>query len=166
MKRPFESDALTRQEQQQIAEAVAALPATESGEIDRGDRHFESLRERLGEDLCRRGGIYVIPEGFVLSVVIPIYNEVATVESVVERMRETGMPLELILVDDGSTDGTRELLEKMESDPELTIIMHEQNRGKGAALRTGFNAATGDVIAIQDADLEYCLLYTSPSPRD
>ncbi|HAL13571.1 MAG TPA: glycosyl transferase, partial [Planctomycetaceae bacterium] len=99
--------------------------------------------------------MYVIPEGFVLSVVIPIYNEVATVESVVERMRETGMPLELILVDDGSTDGTRELLEKMESDPELTIIMHEQNRGKGAALRTGFNAATGDVIAIQDADLEY-----------
>ena len=155
MKRPFESDALTRQEQQQIAEAVAALPATESGEIDRGDRHFESLREQLGEDLCRRGGIYVIPEDFVLSVVIPIYNEVATVESVVERMRETGMPLELILVDDGSTDGTRELLEKMESDPELTIIMHEQNRGKGAALRTGFNAATGDVIAIQDADLEY-----------
>ena len=79
MKRPFESDALTRQEQQQIAEAVAALTATESGEIDRGDRHFESLRERLGEDLCRRGGIYVIPEDFVLSVVIPIYNEVATV---------------------------------------------------------------------------------------
>lgn len=155
MKRSFDSDSLTEPEQQQIANAVAALPASDQQGVDRGDQHIDTLREQLGEELCTRGGIYVIPKDFVLSVVIPIYNEVATVESVVSRMRETRMPLELILVDDGSTDGTRELLEKMEDDPELTIIMHEKNRGKGAALQTGFKAATGDVVAIQDADLEY-----------
>ena len=155
MKRSFESDSLTEAEQQQIANAVAALPASDQHGFDRGDQHFDALREQLGEELCKRGGIYVIPTDFVLSVGIPIYNEVATVESVVTRMRETRMPLELILVDDGSTDGTRELLENMKDDSDLTIIMHEKNRGKGAALQTGFKAATGDVVAIQDADLEY-----------
>ncbi|MBA61730.1 MAG: glycosyl transferase [Planctomycetaceae bacterium] len=109
----------------------------------------------LGSDLCGRAGIYVLPKDFRLSVVIPIYNEVRTLQEVVEKVRSIGLNLEMVLVDDGSTDGTRELLDKMKDDEDLTIVCHVQNKGKGAAVRTGFQQATGDVIVIQDADLEY-----------
>lgn len=91
-----------------------------------------------------------------LSVVIPCYNESRTIRSIVDKV--SGVPLddiEIIVVDDASTDGTRELL-KREIEPLVSkIIYHEINMGKGAALRSGFNEATGDVVVVQDADMEY-----------
>ena len=90
-----------------------------------------------------------------LSVVIPVYNEVSTVETLLRRVREVPLWLEVIVVDDGSTDGTRDLLPGLEGTLIDTLVFHEKNRGKGAALRTGFQHATGDVVVVQDADMEY-----------
>ena len=89
-----------------------------------------------------------------LSVVIPVYNECKTVERVLQRVAEVGLDTEIIVVDDGSSDGTREIL-TARPEGEFRLILHERNCGKGAALRTGFEAATGDFVIVQDADLEY-----------
>lgn len=91
-----------------------------------------------------------------LSVVIPCYNERKTIAHIVEVVRNCGVtPLEIIIVDDCSTDGTRDIL-KQEIEPQVAkVVYHEKNQGKGAALRTGFKQATGDVVIVQDADLEY-----------
>ncbi len=90
-----------------------------------------------------------------LSIVIPVYNEVHTLEKLLQAVRDApiDLPKELIAVDDCSTDGTRELMRKLPGD--VRCFYHERNQGKGAALRTGFAAATGDIVLIQDADLEY-----------
>ncbi len=99
-----------------------------------------------------------------LSIVMPVFNERATLEEIVQRVLDVdvGMEKELILVDDGSTDGTRELYgpicERFKP-ADIRVILHDRNRGKGAALRTGFAAARGDIVLVQDADLEY-------DPRD
>lgn len=90
----------------------------------------------------------------VLSVVIPVYNEVDTIREILECVRAVDIDKEIILVDDGSTDGTREILRGM-SDNTTKVVLHERNMGKGAALRTGFQNVTGDIVIIQDADLEY-----------
>ncbi|MEQ1856180.1 MAG: glycosyltransferase family 2 protein [Longimicrobiales bacterium] len=90
-----------------------------------------------------------------LTVVIPCYNEVATIETLLERVREVPLKLEVVVVDDGSKDGTRDILPRLEGTLIDKLIMHEQNAGKGAALRTGFKHATGDVVVVQDADMEY-----------
>ncbi len=90
-----------------------------------------------------------------LSVVIPVYNEVGTVEALLRRVHEVPLWLEVIVVDDGSTDGTRDLLPRLEGTLIDRLVMHEKNAGKGAALRTGFAHATGDVVVVQDADMEY-----------
>jgi len=90
-----------------------------------------------------------------LTVVIPVYNEVHTVEALLHRVREVPLNLEVIVVDDGSTDGTRDVLPKLEGTLIDRLVMHEKNAGKGAALRTGFKHATGDVVVVQDADMEY-----------
>lgn len=126
----------------------------------------------------------------LLSVIIPVYNERATIEEILRRVQAVPVPKEIVLVDDGSTDGTRELLERLSADADaarsedaeavhtdpgtgqqnpdgswgfdvdnIRVLFHERNQGKGAALRTGFGVAGGDVILIQDADLEY-------DPRD
>ena len=105
--------------------------------------------------LCRRLGIYRLPADFVLSVVIPVYNEAATIEAVLHRVREAGVPCQMIVVDDGSTDGTREVLDRWRDEPDVTLLSHATNLGKGAALRTGFAHTHGDAVIVQDADLEY-----------
>jgi len=89
-----------------------------------------------------------------LSIVIPVFNEVKTIEEVIARVRNTPYSKELIIVDDCSTDGTRELLEKIKTDG-TKIYYHDKNQGKGAALRTGFKMVQGDIVIIQDADMEY-----------
>ena len=92
-----------------------------------------------------------------LSVVIPVFNEVMTIEVIVELVRATplDMKLEIVIVDDYSTDGTREKVSKLASDDDIKAFFHDKNYGKGAALRSGFKIASGDIIIIQDADLEY-----------
>jgi len=95
---------------------------------------------------------------FLLSVVMPAYNERGTIEEIIRRVKATPYRKEIIVVDDASTDGTREWLKALD-DPEVRVLFHDRNRGKGAALRTGFAEARGDIVVIQDADLEY-------DPRD
>ncbi len=110
-----------------------------------------------------------------LSIIMPVYNEIKTIAEIVRRVRAVRLAVtagygpedgntieferELLIVDDGSTDGTREYLRTIESDPDTMVIFHERNQGKGAAVRTGLEHASGDVMIIQDADLEY-------DPRD
>jgi glycosyltransferase involved in cell wall biosynthesis len=110
-----------------------------------------------------------------LSVVMPVYNEVQTVAGILQRVRAAKLDVsagygpddgdvvkferEIVIVDDGSTDGTREILDMLRGQPDIVIVYHEKNQGKGAAVRTGLGHASGDVMLIQDADLEY-------DPRD
>ena len=91
----------------------------------------------------------------VLSVVIPVYNEKPTLEEVLARVRAVPIDKEIVIIDDGSTDGTRELLEIVAKEPGTKVFYHQRNLGKGAAVRTGLAACQGDIIIIQDADLEY-----------
>lgn len=89
-----------------------------------------------------------------LSVVIPVYNEIETINEILKRVQSVPHDKEIIVVDDRSTDGTTEFLSQI-SDDNITVLLHPVNRGKGAALRTGFERVTGDIVIIQDADLEY-----------
>ncbi len=110
-----------------------------------------------------------------LSVIMPVYNEIGTITEILQRVRSVQLKVragygpddgdvveferEIVIVDDGSTDGTREILRGLENEPDLLVIFHEHNQGKGGAVRTGLEHASGDVMLIQDADLEY-------DPRD
>lgn len=94
-----------------------------------------------------------------LSVVIPVYNEVESIQEILKRVKATGLAGEIVVVDDGSRDGTRDLLKTLDGQDGLRVILHEKNQGKGAAVCTGLAAATGDILLVQDADLEY-------DPRD
>lgn len=96
-----------------------------------------------------------LPADFLLTVVMPVYNEEKTLVEIVDAVLAEPTPKELVLVDDGSTDASRSILRQLEQRDGVRVRMHEQNRGKGAALRTGFEAAHGDLVVIQDADLEY-----------
>ncbi|HPP30088.1 MAG TPA: glycosyltransferase family 2 protein, partial [bacterium] len=89
-----------------------------------------------------------------LSVIVPVYNEKDTIFKIIERIVEVPVEKEIIVVDDGSTDGTREILQDFKS-PNLKIILKEKNEGKGSAIREGLKYVSGDVVVIQDADLEY-----------
>lgn len=91
-----------------------------------------------------------------VSIVIPCYNEIKTIAQILQKVQAVDLPFakEIVIVDDGSVDGTREFLATLQ-DENIRVILHAQNQGKGAALRTGFQQATGDIIIIQDADLEY-----------
>ncbi len=94
-----------------------------------------------------------------LSVLIPVYNERETIEEIIDQVRKVnladGLEKELVIVDDGSTDGSRDILERLPVSTEMRIVFHEVNQGKGAAVRTAIQHAQGDVFLIQDADLEY-----------
>lgn len=89
------------------------------------------------------------------SVIIPAYNEKQTIQEIVRRVQATGLVDEIVIVDDGSEDGTREILKGLDGNDNVRVILHEKNSGKGAAVMTGIRAAAGDVLIIQDADLEY-----------
>ena len=94
-----------------------------------------------------------------LSVIIPVYNEVQNIREILKRVQATGLAWEILIVDDGSTDGTLDILKELDGTDQIRVVLHEKNQGKGAAVRTGFGEAKGDVFLIQDADLEY-------DPRD
>lgn len=94
-----------------------------------------------------------------LTVIIPVYNEINTIAEILNRVKQVGVAWQIVIVDDGSTDGTREYLATLAGDPQIEVVLHEHNQGKGAAVRTGFQHARGDLLLIQDADLEY-------DPRD
>ena len=116
---------------------------------------LDVLEKLLTPAVCRRLGLYRLPEQFLLSVVVPVFNEEATVRELVRRVLETDIRCEIILVDDGSADGTPKILEELSDPPTVQVYKHETNRGKGAALKTGFQHVQGDVVIVQDADLEY-----------
>ena len=94
-----------------------------------------------------------------LTVIIPVYNEVGNIEEILKRVKAAKKAAEIIVVDDGSQDGTRDILKNLDGKEKVRVILHEKNQGKGAAVRTGLDAATGEILLIQDADLEY-------DPRD
>lgn len=135
----------------------------EAGTTPYSQTWYEHLRSRLGDAACRQLGFYAIPEDLVLSVVVPVYNEEKTLRALVDRVRAVPLRKEIVLVDDGSKDSSREVLKLLAaesaSNPDplnrLSIHFHEKNQGKGAAVRTGFSKATGHIVLIQDADLEY-----------
>ncbi len=96
------------------------------------------------------------PRPLRLTVIMPVYNEAATVETAIQRVWRVPLDVELVCVDDGSTDGTADVLRRLQADGVIDrLIVHEHNRGKGAAVRSGIRAATGDIVVVQDADLEY-----------
>ncbi len=94
-----------------------------------------------------------------ITAIIPVYNEVDTIQEIVRRVQAVGLITEILIVDDGSTDGTRDLLGDLDAQPGVRVILQERNQGKGSAVRAGMKAAQGDILLIQDADLEY-------DPRD
>ena len=138
-----------------------------------GNARFEQILERLRnceglveQELQEYQSVDTTPSNgdgtavdYLLSIVIPVYNEEATVARVVSRVAALPLNSEIVIVDDCSTDGTRAILERVADLPKVQVISKDKNAGKGAALRTGFEHATGDFIIVQDADLEY-------DPRD
>ncbi|MFL5241921.1 MAG: glycosyltransferase family 2 protein [Gemmataceae bacterium] len=112
------------------------------------------LRKLLGEGACRQLSLFPVPEGFKLSVVVPVFNEKQWIREILRRIQEVPVPKEIIVVDDFSTDGTREILKELETS-EVRVFYQPHNQGKGAALREGFRHVAGDVVIVQDADLEY-----------
>jgi glycosyltransferase involved in cell wall biosynthesis len=127
-----------------LLDQVAASPS----------RRLAVLRRLLGEAACHKLGLYPIPDGFKLSVVIPVYNEHQWVRELVRRVQAAPIPKEILVVDDCSTDGTRDILRDLEAEG-VRVFYQPYNQGKGAALREGFRHVTGNVVVVQDADLEY-----------
>ena len=154
------------------SESTVQVPFTKSSDHESGDssviRRVEALAGQIEElsnlfDFDMSYEVqpldYELPSTFKLSIVIPVYNEEATLRAIMGRVVSIPVPKEVILVDDCSTDGTREILSDFEQVSGIQVLYKSRNEGKGAALRSGFEIASGDIIVIQDADLEY-------DPRD
>lgn len=136
----------TGQDVTQLLDRVAADPAV----------RVEVLHKLLGEGAARQIGVFPLPPGFKLSVVIPVYNEERWLAELVRRVQAVPIPMELILVNDFSTDGTPAILKQLEAKYDNLRVFHQpKNMGKGAALREGFKHCTGDLVIVQDADWEY-----------
>jgi glycosyltransferase involved in cell wall biosynthesis len=122
---------------------------------------YAELRAGLGDVACHELNIYAIPDDILLTVVMPVYNECNSIREVIDRVRAVPIRKEIIVIDDGSKDGTRAVLEayppeeRQDALNTVKILFHEHNQGKGRALRTGFAAAEGDIVLVQDADFEY-----------
>ena len=114
------------------------------------------LQSYVSADVSSGEGLRI---DYVLSVVIPVFNEASTIIQVITRVAALPLDTEIVVVDDCSTDGTRELLQRLASSPGVHVIFQKENQGKGAALRRGFEKCSGDFVVVQDADLEY-------DPRD
>ena len=113
------------------------------------------LQALMTPAVCRRLGIYTWPDGFLLSIIVPAYNEARTIRQMVERIDAVGVPYEIVAVNDGSDDDTGAILDALAERYPLRVIHHATNHGKGAAIRSGFSDFRGQVVIIQDADLEY-----------
>lgn len=155
-----------------VAEKLTELEQTSANSVDDDLRSINDVLQdldkvdRLVNEFFVEPASYQIdapncevPNSFKMSVIIPVYNEEATISRVVGRVLEIPVNKEIIIVDDCSTDSTRDILTFVEAHRDVKVCLKEKNAGKGAALRTGFELATGDVVVIQDADLEY-------DPRD
>ncbi len=115
--------------------------------LDRLDQACQWIDESIG--------VEAPPIDLPLSIIIPVYNEQATVAAVLDAVRALPIVKQIIVVDDGSTDGTRSILERYANCPDVEVFLHVGNQGKGAALQSGFRLAMGEVVIVQDADLEY-----------
>lgn len=136
----------------QSSEAIQRATAT----LAELDALQEELRDEEVHALPPLDLGFELPVGFMLSIVVPIYNEEKTIQRVIETLYALPIPVEVIAVDDGSSDGTCAILTRLNTDyPELKVAFQPQNQGKGAALRRGFSMATGSHVMVQDADLEY-----------
>lgn len=149
------------------SQPMSDLPNNQDPNADQPASSFEELLARL--DVCtelvhaeleeyRNASFGSDPSkrtDYLLTVVIPVFNELNTIGRILSRVASLKLNLELVIVDDFSTDGTREILEQIKDLPRVKVVLKDKNEGKGAALRTGFEHATGDFIVVQDADLEY-----------
>lgn len=133
------------------------MPADESCPFCGGPATGDTPSERAAwlSALRRRLGIVRLPPDLLLSVVVPVYNEEATIDEILRRIIDAPVNKEVLVVNDGSSDGTATKLQAWKDHPRIRILEHPRNRGKGAALRTAFAEVRGDVVIIQDADLEY-----------
>jgi len=140
------------------AESLLKSPTRDSAYLDRLEANLAIAEQtaKVAREMDEAPAIeFRKPTKLAVSVVIPVYNERDTVVEVVRRVQAVGVHEEIIIVDDFSIDGTRQILLELEREEDVRVLLHGYNKGKGAALRTGFQQAHGDVILIQDADLEY-----------
>lgn len=143
-----------------IDNGVPCCPPADENALARVARTLHDLDQlaaaiERGECLGHTPSYLKAPPTVKLSVVIPVYNEEATIRQVLENVAALSIPTEIIVVDDASTDGTRHVLAEYEHRHNISVIFKPRNEGKGAALRTGFRRVSGDVVIVQDADLEY-----------